>query len=97
MAPIEKKRARKDAQNMSRKRQKVRPKDGGSEYGSTAKAISLDTLPWQEVAFPKSGFEDAEGFFGLEEISDVDVVRDLKLGKFEYKVRHNPGLVLHRD
>ena len=96
MAPIEKKRVRKDAQTTSRKRQKVYQKDGGPEHGSTAKALSLDTLPWQEVAFPESGFEDAEGFFGLEEISDVDVVRDLKLGKVEYKVRHNLGLVLQK-
>ena len=94
MAPIEKKRVQKDAQTTSMKRQKVHQKDGEPEHGSTAKALSLDTLPWQEVAFPESGFEDAEGFFGLEEISDVDVVRDLKLGKVEYKVRHNLGSVL---
>ena len=97
MAPIEKKRVRIDAQTTSRKRQKVHQKDGGPGHGSTAKAVSLDMLPWQEVAFPESGFEDAEGFFGLEEISDVDVVRDLKLGKVEYKVRHNLGFGVAED
>ena len=36
--------------------------------------ISADKLPWQTVEVPEM-FDDAEGFFGLEEISGVDVVR----------------------
>ena len=48
-----------------------------------SRITSLEALPWQDVPFPET-FQDAEGFFGLEEISDVDVVRDS--GKIEYKV-----------
>ncbi|KAL2044721.1 hypothetical protein N7G274_002495 [Stereocaulon virgatum] len=86
MAPIEKKRARKVEIAKSRKCQKLSRLGRGPEGERISKAVSLDTLPWQEVAFPESGYEDAEGFFGLEEISDVDVVRDSKLGKVEYKI-----------
>ena len=91
MAPIEKKRARKEETAKSRKRQKLIRSNGRAEGERISKAVSLDTLPWQEVTFPESGFEDAEGFFGLEEISDVDVVRDPKLGKVEYKVHEILG------
>ena len=48
-------------------------------------AIALDSLPWKEVALPDR-LEDAEGFFGLEEIEDVDIVRDAQTGKVQYKV-----------
>lgn len=78
MAPIEKKRRRKEASFESKKKLKSNAKDG---TGSTK--VTLETLPWHEVPFPEN-FEDAEGFFGLEEISDVDVVKDL--GKVEFKV-----------
>lgn len=54
------------------------------DFESQPKAVALDTLPWNEVAFPER-FDDAEGFFGLEEISDVEVIRDKKLGKVEYR------------
>ena len=45
----------------------------------------LERLPWKEVPFPER-FEDAEGFFGLEEISDVEVTKDEEGGKISYKV-----------
>ena len=70
----------------SRKRRKLGSQNEGIKPTSSAQTLSLDSLPWQEVAFPESGFEDAEGFFGLEETSNVDVVKDPKLGKVEYKV-----------
>lgn len=50
------------------------------------KTVTLDTLAWNEVAFPER-FDDAEGFFGLEEISDVEVVKDQKVGKVHYRVK----------
>lgn len=37
--------------------------------------VALDALPWGEVEMPEM-FDDAEGFFGLEEVDDVEVVRD---------------------
>ena len=86
MAPIMKKRARAEVKVGSRKRPKRDHEVNRSFPRLSTQSVSLDTLPWQEVAFPESGFEDAEGFFGLEEISDVEVVKDSKLGKVEYRV-----------
>lgn len=37
--------------------------------------VALDALPWGEVEMPEM-FDDAEGFFGLEEVDDVEVIRD---------------------
>lgn len=85
MALIEKKRRRKEPETASNKKLKashrptvqVRP-------GNKDETVALETLPWHEVPFP-GNFHDAEGFFGLEEISDVEVNRDV--GKVEYKVK----------
>ena len=86
MAPIVKKRLRAEANFGSRKRPKNDHEVTRKFQISSTQPVSLDTLPWQEVAFPERGFEDAEGFFGLEEISDVEVVKDPRLGKVEYRV-----------
>lgn len=85
MAPMERKRRRKDEHSESKKKRKVEQGDAGkSKPESNSATTILQTLPWHEVPFPEN-FEDAEGFFGLEEISDVEVVKDS--GKVEYKVR----------
>jgi len=85
MAPIEKKRRREDASFASKKRQKAEQWVGGeTRPGSGATTAILESLPWHEVPLPDY-IGDAEGFFGLEEISDVDVVKSS--GKVEYKVR----------
>lgn len=47
-------------------------------------AVPQDQLQWQEVAIPET-LEDAEGFYGLEEIDDVEVERTGK--NILYKVR----------
>ena len=52
---------------------------------STTGVIPIDQLKWQEVSLP-DGLEDAEGFFGLDEIENVEVVRDAKNGNIVYKV-----------
>lgn len=83
MAPIERKRNRDLASFKAKKRQRVDYENGDRE-DSKAGAVSLDKLPWNEVDVDR--LEDAEGFFGLEELSDVDIVRDPTLGKVEYKV-----------
>ena len=56
-----------------RKRQKVSNPTNTQTYGGPA--IRGDALRWKTVELPKR-LEDAEGFYGLEEIDDVDVVRD---------------------
>ncbi|OQV10913.1 Helicase conserved domain-containing protein [Cladophialophora immunda] len=55
------------------KRRKVSQSTKGQVYQGPA--IRGDALKWKTVPLPKR-LEDAEGFFGLEEIEDVDVVRD---------------------
>ena len=90
MAPIERKRSQKKANFESRKRQRILPKNSGLPEKAGLGSRSLDALPWNEVALPDR-LDDAEGFFGLEEVSDVEVVRDPNLGKVEYRVGKASG------
>ena len=84
MAPIEKKRHRDLNSFRAKKRQRINLKNGGSGETQKDRAVGLDELPWNQVAVDR--LEDAEGFFGLEELSDVDVVKNPTLGNVEYKV-----------
>ncbi|KAJ5189469.1 hypothetical protein N7491_005800 [Penicillium cf. griseofulvum] len=54
------------------KRKKAVKSDAGSseDHGS----IAVDDLNWKEVAMPDR-MEDAEGFFGLEEIEGVEIIK----------------------
>jgi hypothetical protein len=82
MAPEQKKRARPvpKASQRSKKRQKIEPlKDGAAKVEK--RAVALDALPWNEVEMPDM-FEDAEGFFGLEEVEGVEVIREGDTVKF---------------
>ena len=86
---IEKKRRAKELTPHSNKRLKSTSKnvEGLSTHSlgqPIGQSVGLEDLPWQEVPFPET-FEDAEGFFGLEEISDVEVVKDSS--GIKYKVR----------
>jgi len=83
MAPIEKKRRHTGTQISSRKKSKADRQIGHGSGAGPGASGSLDTLPWDEVQFPET-FQDAGGFGGLEEISDIEVVRHL--GKLEFKV-----------
>ena len=56
-----------------RKRQKIF--QATKTKASNGPAVRGDALKWKTVMLP-SRLEDAEGFYGLEEIDDVDVVRD---------------------
>jgi ATP-dependent RNA helicase DDX24/MAK5 len=85
MAPEQKKRARpapKSSQG-AKKRQKIGP----AKIGNVEKRpVALDALPWNEVEMPDM-FEDAEGFFGLEEVEGVEVVREGDVVKFVRSLR----------
>lgn len=86
MVPINKKRRLADRNCKPVKRPKSDYKDAASVQSGAKKTVnSLDALPWTQVPIPDR-FEDAEGFFGLEEIEDVEVVKNEKLGKLEYRV-----------
>lgn len=49
------------------------------------KVVGINALPWNVVSLPE-GLDDAEGFYGLEEISDVEIARDERTGRVEYRV-----------
>lgn len=86
MAPITKKRSRPDKNQDSRKRRKTSIDQNASQEENTdPKAIALDELPWSAVSLPDR-LEDAEGFYGLEEIADVEIIRNVRAGKLEYRV-----------
>lgn len=50
-----------------------------------SKTVALDELPWSSVSLPDK-IENAEGFYGLEEVSDVEVISDSKAGRFKFRV-----------
>ncbi len=78
MAGTQTKRRRLDSPYELKKRRR-KEANGGS------KAVGIDALPWGQAKLPDR-LDDAEGFFGLEEISDVEVVRDPTSGRVEYRV-----------
>ncbi len=75
MAPEKNKRARPAQSNgtLSKKRQKIEPTKKESGAGEK-RPVAIDALPWNEVKMPEM-FDDAEGFYGLEEVEGVEIVR----------------------
>ena len=85
MAPITSKRSREAPSQEARKRQRINVRRSESKAASQFTSVALDSLLWKQA--PQSDLtEDAEGFFGLEEIDDVHVVRDTKSGKVDFRV-----------
>lgn len=68
------------------KRQKVDHKSPSNPSQTTKKTVSVNDLAWKSVPLPDR-LDDAEGFFGLEEIDDVEIVRPEGAGKIMFKVR----------
>ncbi|KAL8740358.1 MAG: hypothetical protein Q9184_008502 [Pyrenodesmia sp. 2 TL-2023] len=60
------------------------------EVNGGSQAVGIDALPWGQAKLPDR-LDDAEGFFGLEEISDVEVIRDLTSGRVEYRLSESAG------
>jgi ATP-dependent RNA helicase DDX24/MAK5 len=87
MATTENKRALppKVAAMKARKRQKLEDTKAGKKATTTkssqaaappkSEKVRLDDLAWNDVEMPDR-LDDFEGFYGLEEIDDVDVVKD---------------------
>ncbi|PGH07790.1 ATP-dependent RNA helicase MAK5 [Helicocarpus griseus UAMH5409] len=67
-----------DPSAKSKKRQRVQVP------GDDAEIIGIDQLDWSQVALPDR-LDDAEGFYGLEEIEGVDVVRPAGNGEVKFK------------
>jgi ATP-dependent RNA helicase DDX24/MAK5 len=57
----------------SKKRQKI--KSAKDIPPAQKRAVAIDALPWNEVKLPDM-FDDAEGFFGLEEVEGVEIVKE---------------------
>ena len=53
--------------------------------GVSVANLTADELAWKEV-IPPDRLDDAEGFFGLEENDDVDVVRDVTGKQARFRV-----------
>lgn len=68
-----------------KKRQRVEKvlNDNGVPAGGI---VALDDLDWKTVSLPDR-LDDAEGFYGLEEIEGVDIVRPQGKGEIKFKVR----------
>ena len=58
----------------SKKRKKAGKANPASDDGSWDGVVGIDDLNWKEVTLPDR-MENAEGFFGLEEIDGVDVIK----------------------
>ncbi|PQE19532.1 hypothetical protein CJF32_00007509 [Rutstroemia sp. NJR-2017a WRK4] len=79
MSTEHKKRPRTDAKGSSKasKRQKIQK----PSKTAPKKQVAVNSLPWNEVQMPEM-FDDAEGFYGLEEVDDVEVVREGDVVRF---------------
>ncbi|KAN0078988.1 P-loop containing nucleoside triphosphate hydrolase protein [Elaphomyces granulatus] len=66
----------------SKKRQKV--ETAGHESANSDRVFNIDELNWKKVQLPDR-LDDAGGFFGLEEIEGVEVVRPKGKGQIKFK------------
>lgn len=73
----------------AKKRKKsAKPSNAAGEDSDWDGIVAVDDLNWKEVALPDR-LDDAEGFFGLEEIDGVDIVRSEGNGEVRFKAK--PG------
>jgi ATP-dependent RNA helicase DDX24/MAK5 len=86
MAPVVGCKARGDADHAQKSKKRKRsdnatsPPSKKKKKSATFHGVDADALNWKEVALPDR-LEDAEGFFGLEEIEGVDVLKPEGPGK----------------
>ncbi|MCJ1404817.1 ATP-dependent RNA helicase [Xylographa trunciseda] len=81
---LDMKRPLNEAAQHSKKRRRTEPRSG-EKVNKSGAVVSIDQLKWNEVTLPDR-FDDAEGFFGLEEIENVQVVKDSGNGNVVYKL-----------
>lgn len=70
----------------ARKRQKLDDPLPSSRSASNRekKNFKVENLQWKEVSIPEQ-MESYEGFYGLEEVDDVDIVRDESTGQTSFQ------------
>ena len=85
------------------KRKGIQPSDSNGSAtkrnkapSSAKKAVKLDSLKWQPVQL-QGQLDDYEGFYGLEEIDDVEVVREGEKISFKASVEDDDGDVDMQD
>lgn len=78
---IDKKRKRSEGQGKRPKALSANSKRQKSNAGTGKRVTSVDSLAWKTVDVPEM-FDDAEGFYGLEEVEGVEIVRDGDTVKF---------------
>ena len=91
MAPAKRARESRQPSSKPRKRAKVNktsqtPNPALEENAITRADVVPDKLSWKKVALPDR-LDDAEGFFDLEEVDGVDVVRNEQSGEVAFEVR----------
>ncbi len=64
---------KKRKQSSGHQKQAKRQKASHAAQG-TKRAVNVDALGWRTVEVPEM-FDDAEGFFGLEEVEGVEIIR----------------------
>ena len=68
-----------------RKKRKVQSRnDTSTKARQLGALVNGDDLRWQEVTLPER-LEDAEGFLGLEEIEDVDVIKEERTSQVKFR------------
>lgn len=82
----------------ARKRQKVEGKAAPQMEEKTVRETGLraDSLAWKSVSMPDH-LDDYEGFFGLEEVEDVDVVKDPETGNLSFATAQSAPQTPHKD
>lgn len=70
-----------------KKRLKTNKSDKSNGIALTEEVTNIDALNWQTVQ-PPDILEDAEGFYGLEEIEGVDIVRPADGEQLKFLVGH---------
>jgi ATP-dependent RNA helicase DDX24/MAK5 len=69
-----------------KKVRKVDRRPAPSSNDHSGSFIKLDDLHWKESQLPDR-LGDAEGFFGLEEVDGIEIVRSSTNGAVKFKVR----------
>jgi ATP-dependent RNA helicase DDX24/MAK5 len=86
--------------NGSLKRRKLKATPNNSKstqtvLGAPIATVSANDLPWREVT-PPQRLDDAEGFLGLEEIDDVEIVRDAQGKQTRFQVSSSTSCGIQR-
>lgn len=77
--------SQRDRTGKTNKRRKVNAAAANSSDESSKDFVDIDQLDWQTVTLPDR-LEDAEGFYELEEIDGVDIVKEVGNGQIRFKV-----------